>query len=161
MSEEEPNGNEKYIDWEKVEFFTKSGAKQVNLCNFLQIDETTFRRRILERYGLSHAAFTSRLRSTGEMLIEGKQFQKAMSGNTEMLKHVGKHLCGQRDDIYEARKPPNQDDISKDHVIMQLQHELSELRSKLIDEKFRITNGSDDGNKCETESELFPGDSSV
>ena len=118
----------KHINWDKVEFFVRSGATQRNIARYLRVDEDTLRERVKRQYGVDYSVFSAELHSEGDLLIEAAQMQKALKGNTTMLIWLGKVRLGQKEPEPSTPMPPAQEDINKDHEIMRLKHENDRLR---------------------------------
>lgn len=123
----------KQINWEIVELYVKAGCSQTKIAQSLFIDRDTLRDRVKEKYGMDYSAFSAALISEGDMLILAQQFQKAMKGYWPALQWLGKIRLEQREPEITTNTPPAQDQIEKDHLIMQLQHENRLL--KKINEK--------------------------
>jgi hypothetical protein len=123
-------GVKKEINWDVVELYVKSGCKQINICNYLMIDEVTLRDRVREKYGMEWSAFSAKLRSEGELLIEAQQFQKAMKGYWPAMQWLGKVRLGQREPEMLNQLAANQPALDQSHRIMELEHELAELKAK-------------------------------
>ena len=120
----------KPIDWAKFELYLKAGATQTKIAKSFGIDPETLSYRVKDHYGMSYTDYSTSLHSTGELLIEATQFQKALAGNIQMLLWLGKIRCGQREPEMVSSIPPQQEYIDKDHVIMQLQHQITTLTEK-------------------------------
>lgn len=114
----------KEINWDIVEMYVKSGCTQASICKYFHIDDDTLRYRVLDKYGVTWAVFSGSLRSEGDMLIEAKQFEKAMKGYWPALQWLGKVRLGQKEPETNAQ-PVNQVQIDQSHIIMQLKHELA------------------------------------
>lgn len=121
----------KEINWNLVELYVKSGCSQSQIAESLFICRDTLRDRVKEQYGMEYSAFSSALHSEGDILILAQQFQKAMKGYWPALQWLGKIRLNQREPELVNSTPPAQDQIDKDHLIMQLQHQNSELSKKL------------------------------
>jgi hypothetical protein len=119
----------KEIDWAKVELYLKAGSNQRKIAIAMGIEEDTLRKRAKEKYGKDWSAIAAEFCCTGELLIEATQLQKALSGNIQMLMWLGKIRCGQREPDLVSAVSPVQDEIEKDHLIMQLMHENEKLKS--------------------------------
>ncbi len=122
-------GVKKEINWDIVELYVKSGCKQVQICNYLNIDEVTLRDRVKEKYGMEWSAFSAKLRCEGELLIEAQQFQKAMKGYWPALQWLGKVRLGQREPEMLNQLAANQVHLDQSHRIMELEHEIAELKN--------------------------------
>ena len=123
-------GVKKEINWDLVELYVKAGATQLRICKTLYLDEDTLRARVKEKYGKDWSAFSAALRSEGEMLIEATQYQKALKGNISLLIWLGKVRLGQREPEEIQAVAANQQQIDQTHRIMELEHELAELKAK-------------------------------
>lgn len=124
-------GVKKEINWDLVELYVKAGSKQVNICKAFSIDEDTLRSRVREKYGMEWSVFSAALRSEGELLIEGQQFQKAMKGYWPALLWLGKVRLGQREPEMLNQLAANQTHIDQSHIVMQQAHRIAELEEKL------------------------------
>lgn len=118
-------------DWEKIELYMKAGASQARVAESFNISHETLRKRFKEKYGEDYKNVNESLRRTGELLIEATQFQKALAGNTQLLIWLGKVRCSQKEPEFTPTVAPLQDDIDKDHVIMQLRYKLDRLKNLL------------------------------
>ena len=121
--------HKKEIEWDKVELYLKAGATQAKIAESLCIDRNTLSDRVEEKYGMKYAAFAASLHRTGELLLEAKQFQKAMEGNTHMLTWLGKIRLGQTE--VKEELPRNDELMSFRHENMLLRAEIAEMREKL------------------------------
>ncbi len=119
----------KEINWDLVELYVKSGSTQLKIAQSLFIDEDTLRSRVKEKYGMDYSAFSAALRNEGELMIEAKQHEKAMKGFWPALQWLGKIRCGQKEPELVQNLAANQTQIDKDHIIMQLQNEIEELKA--------------------------------
>lgn len=122
-------GVKKEINWDMLELYVKSGCKQCRICEWLGIHDDTLRSLVKEKYGLEWSAFSAKLRSEGDMLIEAQQFQKAMKGYWPALHWLGKVRLGQREPEMLNQLAANQTQIDQTHRIMELEHEIAELKA--------------------------------
>lgn len=122
-------GKTKDINWELVELYVKAGSKQVDICKAFYIDEETLRSRVKKKYGIDWSAFSAKLHSEGNLLIEAQQFQKAMKGYWPAMLWLGKVRLGQREPEMLNQLAANQPHIDQSHLVMQLQHRISELEA--------------------------------
>jgi hypothetical protein len=118
-------------DWEIIELYMKSGATQQKICESFAVNPDTINTKFKKRYGEGYATTCNKFRRTGELLIEATQFQKALAGDIKMLIWLGKVKCGQRENESLSNVAPAQNEIDKDHVIMQLKHENAKLLERL------------------------------
>jgi|ERR1700676_118657 len=119
----------KEIDWAKVELYLKAGSNQRKIAIAMGVEEDTLRKRAKAKYGREWSAIVAEFCCTGELLIEATQLQKALAGNIQMLVWLGKIRCGQREPDLISSISPVQNEIEKDHLIMQLMHENENLKS--------------------------------
>jgi hypothetical protein len=118
-------------DWEKVELYLKAGAKPWNVAKAMHVSNSEFKKALEQRYGNNWEDVVESFDQVGTMLVQATQFQKALSGNTTMLIWLGKVRCGQREPDLVTSTPPAQDQNDKDHLIIQLQHQNTELQTQL------------------------------
>ena len=59
----------------------------------------TIQRRVLEEYGTTFAVVFRRYRGHGKVSLRRRQFQKAMEGDSRMLKYLGANWLGQRERV--------------------------------------------------------------
>ena len=116
-------------DWKKIELYMKAGASAKRIAESFAVDLKFFEEEIKKRYGEEIYKIHSKFDVTGQLLIEAAQFQKALSGNVQMLMWLGKIRCGQKEPDSVSAIPPGQEEIDKDHIIMELNHKLSLLES--------------------------------
>lgn len=138
-------------DFEKIELYMKSGATQVKISQAMGLTEDSLRKKVQEHYQCGYTELAQKLRTTGELLIEAKQFQEAMNGNIKMLIWLGKVRCGQRENDVQSTIPAIQDDINKDHLIMELNYKVDTLTKQI----------GQYGNQSKAESELCGSHSQV
>jgi hypothetical protein len=119
----------KEINWDLVELYIKSGSTQLKIAQSLFIHPNTLADRVKEKYGMDYSTFSSALCREGELLIEAKQHEKAMKGFWPALQWLGKIRCGQKEPEVVQNLAANQTQIDKDHIIMQLQNEIEELKA--------------------------------
>jgi len=118
-------------DWDKIELYMKAGATQISIARAMGCTVGALRKQIEERYDAPHAEVFDKFNETGAILIRVKQFQQAMEGNTQMLLWLGKVRLAQREPEPSVYLAPAQEEINKDHLIMELKHEVKLLKDKL------------------------------
>lgn len=114
-------------DWEKIELYMRAGSNTKRIAKSYGIDLEEFRLQIKQRYGQEYQIIVEKFRSQGELMVELAQFQRAVSGNIPMLFWLGKIRLGQKENDQSSSMPASQDNIEKDHLIMQLQHQLQSI----------------------------------
>jgi CHASE1-domain containing sensor protein len=118
----------KEINWDLVELYVKAGASQIKIAQSLFIHPNTLADRVKEKYNMEYSTFSTALRGEGDILIEAQQYQKAMKGYWPALQWLGKVRLGQREPEMLNILAANQGQIDQSHIIMQLQHEIEELK---------------------------------
>jgi hypothetical protein len=119
----------KEINWDLVELYVKSGSSQEKIAASLHIHPNTLSDRVKEKYQTDYATFSTNLRSEGDNLILGQQFQKAMKGYWPALQWLGKVRLGQREPEMLNQLAYNQVHLDQSHLIMELQHQIEELKA--------------------------------
>lgn len=119
-------------DWEKIELYLKAGVKPWKVATLFHVSNADFRKKIESQYRKPCDEVLDRFKNLGETLLEVTQFQKAISGNIAMLMYLGRIRLGQVEPAATPATPPAQAEIDKDHLIMQLKHELAQLKEKLV-----------------------------
>lgn len=119
----------KEINWDLVELYIKAGASQIKIAKSLFIHPNTLADRVKEKYDMDYSTFSMALQSEGEILIEAQQYKKAMNGYWPALQWLGKVKLGQREPELLNQLAANQQHLDQSHRIMELEHQLEELRS--------------------------------
>lgn len=111
------HGNFKEINWKEVERRIEVGSSGLTIAKCLRIDPDTFYRRFEEEYGVKFKDYTHGMSDCLPANILLRQYIKAMEGNVEMLKLLGRENCGQgRDDDPASRKLAEKFDESVLHL---------------------------------------------
>jgi hypothetical protein len=118
-------------DWDKIELYMKSGSLPTSIAKAMGCTLPTLKRLIEERYEAPYMEVVDKFNETGCILLRVKQFQQAMEGSTQMLSWLGKVRLAQREPEPSVYLAPAQEEINKDHVIMELKHEVKLLKDKL------------------------------
>lgn len=96
------------IDWKEVEKLLKAGCDGVQVAAHLGIHPNTLYERCDKENGLSFSEYCQEKKSAGNALLIAAQFNKAIRGDSGMLKWLGIFRLGQKetnlDDIEEASK---------------------------------------------------------
>ena len=100
--------NRAEIDWKIVDKFLIGGADGVQIAGHLGIHPDTLYLRCQSEYKTCFSAYAQEKRSHGDALLHLSQFNKAMKGDSGMLKHLGEFRLGQKSvtskDVKEAAK---------------------------------------------------------
>jgi len=132
------------INWDQVEKLMEAGCTAKQIYTKYRVHRDTFYDRFKSNFEMSFADYSAWACSSGEADLMLMQHAKALnskaSGNVQMLIHLGKVRLGQREPDAVSAVAPRQDDLNKDHTIMQLEHLVANLKEQLAN-----------GNKPETE----------
>lgn len=85
------------IDWDQVGKLAEAGAKGVEICGHLGINESTLYRKCQEDHNMHWSEWRLSKFQKGNSLLKAKQMQVAMSGNVTMLIWLGKQRLEQGD----------------------------------------------------------------
>ena len=118
----------KEINWDMVELYVKSHNSQAKIAECLCIHPNTLSDRVKEKYGVDYSTFSTALRSEGSILINAKQFDKAMKGYWPALLWLGKIINGQKEPEPTMALAANQAQLDQSHKIMELEYELEKLK---------------------------------
>ena len=122
----------KEINWEVVEKLIECGCPGTEIAAKFRIQSDTFYRRFKEEYGCSfqdyrvssHGAGLADLRA----MIHAKAINNKAPGNSNLLIFLAKCLLGYREPDVVHKEAANQESIDQSHIIMQLQHEIAQLK---------------------------------
>lgn len=108
----------KNINWDTVERRMEAGCSAKEIAGGLLIDINTFYERFKKEFGMGFSDFADSFKSSGVANIRFRQYMKAMEGNVEMLKLLGREWLGQGKE--ELEKPTNDlfNDISHENMIL-------------------------------------------
>jgi len=123
----------KEINWDVVEKLMEARATANEIAGKFRINHDTFYRRFKEEFEISYQDYQSMPQGAGIADLKLMQHAKALNnsapGNANLLIWLGKVLWGQKEPDAVPEKPPNHDEIDKDHTIMQLKYELEKIRA--------------------------------
>ena len=125
----------KEINWEYVEKMIEAGCSAKEISGKYRIDNDTFYIRFKKQFGCRFQDYQAIVAPAGDGQIRTMQYAKALNnkapGSPQMLMYLGKVLLGQREPDNVSSTPPQQNNIDKDHVIMQQEHLIATLREQL------------------------------
>jgi len=84
------------IDWKLVDKLLVGGANGVQIAGHLGIHPETLYRRCESDNNVGFTEYSQAKSSSGEALLHLAQFNKAMKGDSGMLKHLGEFRLGQK-----------------------------------------------------------------
>ena len=119
----------KEINWDMVEKLIEAGCNGYEIADTFRIDTDTFYIRFKKEYGRSFQDYSANIYSAGIGYQKYVTHLRALSktGSVQLLIRYNEERLGwaKTSDI----KPPNDDDIDKDHTIMLQADEIVELKS--------------------------------
>jgi hypothetical protein len=83
------------IDWTRVEAMLIHGCSGVHIAATLSIDTDTLYDACKRENKVDWSAYSVEKRAKGDAGLHAAQYKKALSGNTQMLQHLGEHRLGQ------------------------------------------------------------------
>lgn len=121
----------KEINWDIVEKLIECQCSANEIAGKFRINHDTFYRRFKDEYGESYQDYQSTIQSAGladlRAMLHAKALNNNAPGNSNILIFLAKTLLGMKESEIEIQKAPNQSDIDKDHLIMNLQNKIAQL----------------------------------
>jgi hypothetical protein len=112
------------IDWKRVEKLITSGCSGVQVAAILGIDTDTLYNRCKSEFGVYFSAYSAPFKEICNSLLQQKQVEVALKGNTTMLVWLGKNRLDQKDD------PKSHEEFDS-----KLKGYIDHLKSQYIDQK--------------------------
>ena len=102
------------IDYDLLESLLLIHCSQEECASVFGISIDTLNTRCKEQYNKTFSEHSKQYRNIGKVSLRRKQIRKALrgDGDTQMLKHLGKHYLDQRDEINVNNNISMQQDIS-------------------------------------------------
>lgn len=119
----------KPINWDIVEKRMEAGNSAREIAKHLRIDINTFYDRFKEEFECGFADYYDGMPQCGNADIVFTQHMKALSGNVQMLIYLGKVKCEQKEPETTMTLAANQNQLDQSHRIMELEHQLEELKA--------------------------------
>lgn len=124
----------KEINWEIVEKLIEYGCTGVEIAGKFKVDPDTFYRRFNEEYfcrfsdyeGIGHSGGKADLRS----MLWSKALNNKAPGNAQILIKLAGCVLGMKEPEVINLLATNQQQLDQTHKIMELEHELAELKAK-------------------------------
>ncbi len=124
----------KEINWDVVEKLIESGCTAKEIAGKFRVNEDTFYRRFKEEYNKSFQDYHITAREAGaadiRSMIQAKALNNSAPGNSNLLIFLARCRLGMREPEILQSLAANQQQIDQTHIIMQLEHEISELKAK-------------------------------
>ncbi len=83
------------VDFEELEKLCSFQCTREELAAWFDCSVDTIENKVKEHYGCNFSEFFDRFKGKGRVSLRRKQSQVAMSGDTKMLIHLGKHHLDQ------------------------------------------------------------------
>lgn len=123
----------KEINWEVVEKLIECGCPGTEIAAKFRIQSDTFYRRFKEEYECSFQDYRVDSQEAGladlRSMIHAKAINNKAPGNSNLLIFLAKVKLGYKEPEITHNVAANQDQIDQSHRIMELEHQLAELRS--------------------------------
>ncbi len=111
------HGNFKDINWKEVERRMEIGTSGPVIAKCLRIDVGTFYRRFEDEYKVTFGEYKLGIDACFPANILLAQYVKAMNGSADLLKLLGREVCGQgRDEDPSSRKLAEKFDDTVRHL---------------------------------------------
>jgi AraC-like DNA-binding protein len=136
----------KEINWDYVEKLIECGCSGIEIASKFRIQSNTFYERFYKEYGCSFQDYRADAQECGLADLRAALHSKALKGCSPVLIFLARCRLGMKEPDGANATPANQSQIDQSHLIMQLQHQLEELKK--------------DADKSKTEQELLRSDSS-
>src|ERR1700692_4110017 len=116
----------KDINWEVVEKLIECDCSGPEIAGKFRIKDDTFYRRFKEEYGCDFGGYRGIARESGiadiKEMLQAKAVNNSAPGNATLLMFLARCRVGMKEPEVAQLVAANQDDINKDHEIMQLKY---------------------------------------
>ena len=120
------------INWDIVRKYMECGCSGVQIAAKLRLAKDTFYNRFKKEFRKGFQDYYEDGHSVGKLDIRVMLYAKAMNnkapGNADLLKFLAKCELGMKEPEVTHTLAANQAQIDQSHLIMQLQHEIEELK---------------------------------
>ncbi len=129
----------KEINWDVVDKLIEAGCNGLEIAAKFRIDADTFYNRFKKEYCFSFQDYSGKAQDCGKADIKSMLHAKALNnsapGNTTLLIFLARCRLGMKEPEIAQLVAANQDDINKDHEIMQLKYRLAQMESNAITDR--------------------------
>ena len=130
----------KEINWDIVEIYIQAGCQSgAALARKFDIQSDTFYRKFRDHYGCSFQDYRAGSNEAGDedirRMLHTKALNNAAPGNSTLLMFLARCRLGMKEPEVQQLVAANQDDIDKDHEIMQLKYRLAQMESNAITDR--------------------------
>lgn len=124
----------KEINWDVVEKLIESGCSGVEIAGKFRIKSDTFYERFKREYEVSFQDYRVESQEAGAADLKAMLHAKALNnnapGNSNLLIFLARTRLGMKEPEVVQTLAVNQNQIDQSHLIMQLKHELAEVKNK-------------------------------
>lgn len=125
----------KEINWEVVEKLIECGCNGVEIASKFRIHPENFYLRFQEEYGCNFTGYVGKSREAGiadiKAMLHAKALNNSAPGNSNLLIFLARCKLGMREPLVANDTAPNQSQIDQSHIIMKLEHRISELEEQI------------------------------
>jgi len=129
------SGKLKDINWEYVEKLIECDCSGVEIAAKLRIRSATFYERFEKEYGIAFRNYRTEAKEGGladlRAMIHAKALNNKAPGNSNLLIFLARCRLGMREPDIIQTVAANQPNIDQSHVIMRLEHKITELEGEL------------------------------
>ena len=127
----------KEINWKKVEEYIEAGSSGTEIAAKFDMKHQTFYARFAQEYKCGFQEYRADRQEGGaadlRWMIHAKALNNKAPGNPNVLMYLASRRLGMKEPESTPQKPPLQNDLDKDSIIMRQQYLLSKME-KEIDE---------------------------
>jgi len=129
----------KEINWDVVDKLIEAGCNGLEIASKFRIDSDTFYNRFKKEYECSFQDYSAKGQATGnaeiKAMLQAKAINNSAPGNTTLLIFLARCRLGMKEPEVQQLVAANQDEINKDHEIMQLKYRLAQMESNAITDR--------------------------
>ncbi len=129
----------KEINWDIVERYMEAGSNGIEIANEFRICKQTFYSRFEQEYGVKFSDYLTENTGMGDAKLKRMIYEKSLNnkapGNATLLMFLARCRLGMKEPETVQLLAANQDDINKDHEIMQLKYRLAQMESNAITDR--------------------------
>jgi hypothetical protein len=123
----------KEINWEVVEKLIECNCSGPEIAGKFRVDTDTFYRRFKIEYGANFGEYRVGPQSAGladlKAMLRAKALSNKAPGNATLLMFLARCELGMKEPELAQTVAPRQDEIDQEHLIMNLKHEIAELKA--------------------------------
>lgn len=123
----------KEINWEVVEKLIECDCSGIEIASKFRIKDDTFYQRFRDEYGCSFQDYRGKARESGiadiKAMLQAKAVNNSAPGNATLLMFLARCRVGMKEPETVHLVAANQAQLDQSHLIMQLQHENTELKA--------------------------------